>query len=538
MIETEGAESDWEEEGAHLASSTMLASSSSDDDGAFREAVDRSQSLPPIVNGISEDEGRGIDMGPSSRRRRLRAPRSGRWGIGWPRSDSLRGSSTVHEVAGGQRPLPIQGRRRTRSNLDMEREARERDARERTEREQLRREAQSGFEEDQSGASAGIGGYQKLYELLQVPRDATEASIKRSYYKLARQYHPDKNRNDAQAKDKFQKLAEAYRVLSDPESRAIYDRYGDKDFVKNSADVIDPSTLFAIVFGSDKFVGLIGELQLASLANNVDENGNTPSNAVLNEIQNARIGKLALEMIKAVKPWVDGDKKGFLSKTHKQMRRLKNCSFGPSLLDTVGNVYVQHTSYLMDKTRPFRQLSAMMRKASLRSHRIASQHKAMSAAGRVVNKQRRLHDRVMRAGQEGRHISEEETRKIAVEMAHNAIDMMWKISIIDIESTLEEVLKIVLSGRDLIADGSLNAPQSVQPSEDRVEIERSRPWLRVGSLSREVRAREAREGAELGFVRPGRPLHHGEVAITRQEILSERAYAIQAMGRIFMSALE
>lgn len=381
----------------------------------------------------------------------------------------------------------------------------------------------------------------KLYELLQVPRDATEGQIKKSYYLLARKYHPDKNADDAQATEQFQNLAEAYRVLSDPESRAVYDRYGDRGLVKNSVDVIDPSTLFAMVFGSDQFVHLIGELQLASLATNVDDGGNTPTEDILNDIQRARVGKLVLEMVKKLKRWVDGDKKGFIGDVHQQMKELREASFGPSLLHTVGNMYVQQTTYLLDKTRPF-NLSAVMRKATIRSHKIAAQHKAMTAASKVMDKQRKLHDRVMRTGRDSRFISEEEAKSIAVEMAENAIDMMWKISVIDIETTLEDVLMIVLCGRDLVAEGeSFTSLDTLFDSFAGVE-KSTRHRRRIGShLGRDRRDRGGDRGkdgdrGDFGLVRPLAALPHGEGAHTRQEILSERAYGIQAMGRVFMSA--
>lgn len=361
--------------------------------------------------------------------------------------------------------------------------------------------------------------------------------IKKSYYQLARKYHPDKNAGDEQATYKFQKLAEAYRVLSDPESRAVYDRYGDRGLVKNSVSNIDHSTLFAMVFGSDQFVHLIGELQVASLACNVDDTGNTPTEDVLSSIQRSRVGKLALEMVKFLKPWVDGDKKGFLSNTHHMMHKLREASFGPHLLQTVGNVYVQHSTHLLDKSRPF-NISAVMRKASMRSHKFASHHKAMSAASRVMDKQKKLHDRVMRSGRDHRFISEEEAKKIAVEMAENAIDMMWKISIIDIETTLEDVLLIVLSGRDLVAESDIFSPPlaSDVPLPDKHKYRR-----RIGSyLSREGREKSDRlrdqERIEAQLVRPLPPLAHGEAAISRHQVLSERAHGIQAMGRVFMMA--
>lgn len=51
-----------------------------------------------------------------------------------------------------------------------------------------------------------------FYELLGVPRDASSDTIKRRYYILARKMHPDKNPDDPQAKERFQRLAEAYQV--------------------------------------------------------------------------------------------------------------------------------------------------------------------------------------------------------------------------------------------------------------------------------------------------------------------------------------
>jgi molecular chaperone DnaJ len=64
------------------------------------------------------------------------------------------------------------------------------------------------------------------YEVLSVSRSATEEEIKKSYKKLAIQYHPDKNAGDQEAVAKFKEAAEAYEVLSDPDKRARYDRFG------------------------------------------------------------------------------------------------------------------------------------------------------------------------------------------------------------------------------------------------------------------------------------------------------------------------
>ncbi len=63
------------------------------------------------------------------------------------------------------------------------------------------------------------------YEVLGVARDADETAIKSAYRKLARQYHPDVNKSP-DAEERFKEINEAYEVLSDPEKRRVYDRYG------------------------------------------------------------------------------------------------------------------------------------------------------------------------------------------------------------------------------------------------------------------------------------------------------------------------
>jgi DnaJ-class molecular chaperone len=64
------------------------------------------------------------------------------------------------------------------------------------------------------------------YELLGIERGASDAEVKRAFRKVARELHPDVNAHDPEAEEKFKAAAEAYEVLSDPERRQVYDRYG------------------------------------------------------------------------------------------------------------------------------------------------------------------------------------------------------------------------------------------------------------------------------------------------------------------------
>ena len=65
-----------------------------------------------------------------------------------------------------------------------------------------------------------------LYEVLGVDRGANASDLKKAYYRLAKQYHPDHNPNDKVAEDKFKEASSAYQVLSDDDQRARYDRFG------------------------------------------------------------------------------------------------------------------------------------------------------------------------------------------------------------------------------------------------------------------------------------------------------------------------
>jgi molecular chaperone DnaJ len=70
-----------------------------------------------------------------------------------------------------------------------------------------------------------MAGIRDLYEILGVPHDATQDEIRRAYRRLAREHHPDVSQSP-QAEDRFKEIAGAYEILSDPEKREQYDRYG------------------------------------------------------------------------------------------------------------------------------------------------------------------------------------------------------------------------------------------------------------------------------------------------------------------------
>ncbi len=93
------------------------------------------------------------------------------------------------------------------------------------------------------------------YEVLGVGRDASEQDLKSAYRKLAHQYHPDKNPNQ-EAEDRFKEASEAYEVLSDPDKRARYDRFGHA----NGQSPFDPFGFGGAASVNDIFGEIFGEM--------------------------------------------------------------------------------------------------------------------------------------------------------------------------------------------------------------------------------------------------------------------------------------
>ena len=79
--------------------------------------------------------------------------------------------------------------------------------------------------------------------------------------RLAIKHHPDKNRDDPTAEERFKKIAIAYQTLSDPELRKKYNEFGSKES-QPEGGFVDPEEVFSAIFGGERFVPIIGEISL------------------------------------------------------------------------------------------------------------------------------------------------------------------------------------------------------------------------------------------------------------------------------------
>jgi molecular chaperone DnaJ len=111
-----------------------------------------------------------------------------------------------------------------------------------------------------------MAGKRDYYEILGVSRSATEEELKKAYRKLAIKYHPDKNPGDKAAEEQFKEAAQAYEVLSNPEKKSAYDRFG-HDGVRGASgngrpgdmNMDDIFSQFGDIFGDNSpFEGFFG----------------------------------------------------------------------------------------------------------------------------------------------------------------------------------------------------------------------------------------------------------------------------------------
>ena len=179
-----------------------------------------------------------------------------------------------------------------------------------------------------------------LYDILGVSPSATQSEIKKAYYIKAKANHPDRNQNDPEAHQKFQKIGQAYQILSDEQLRANYDSQGNEG-VEN-VPKMDSSTLYAMIFGSEKFIPLVGELKLATQMQALETD--SKDNRIAYFHQKKREIQCAVNLAKQLQAYVDGngDPLQFHECIKEELAELSSSPFGSTLVRTIGRSYYEY----------------------------------------------------------------------------------------------------------------------------------------------------------------------------------------------------
>ncbi|KAH8739527.1 DNAJ protein [Cryptosporidium ryanae] len=306
------------------------------------------------------------------------------------------------------------------------------------------------------------------YDLLSVSPGASPDEIRRQYYRKAKQYHPDKNPDDNEAKEKFQKLGEAYQILADPELRRRYDEYGMG--ATEDMPVIDSSLIFTLLFGSDNLEKYVGKLKMASLVeiaslngNSNMNNSNTIENMIENE-QNKRTVRLAQKMRDKILPILnefDADNSVPTENSEKlqkwreeisqEARELCSNSFCDSMVEAIGWSYENYGSQYLGKIDTFLGIGGRYAKFQAKTRNVATTWKMASTAIKTAMAAQNLQSAIKKD-----HMSEDEkgenkdredssdaasTQQKFEETLPLILETMLQMTLMDIEDTVRTVAK-------------------------------------------------------------------------------------------------
>ena len=212
-----------------------------------------------------------------------------------------------------------------------------------------RRKEKDAKQRDDDGAAAAEGSEasrgaevkdRALYDALGVAPGASDAAVKKAYYKRALRCHPDKHPGDEAKKREFQAVSAAYAVLGEPEARRRYDATGEAGDADKGG--MDPAVFFAMIFGSEGFEKYVGELPMAALVKGGDGDDGPPDAAELDFAQRKRAVKLATTLVDELAPLVDGDEDAaaFKARCAAAAAPLVATPFGATLTRVIARAYV------------------------------------------------------------------------------------------------------------------------------------------------------------------------------------------------------
>ncbi|CAL1702788.1 unnamed protein product [Somion occarium] len=315
------------------------------------------------------------------------------------------------------------------------------------------------------------------YDLLAVSIDATTDDIKKAYRRLAIKFHPDKNRDDPNAEERFKEIAIAYQTLSDPVLRKKYNEFGPKESAPDGG-FVDPEEVFGAIFGGERFVPIIGHISLAkdmkTALQEADEleaeSKNVQRDAKGREIlspeekarREEKARKVAAEKAAAraerVQKLVENleRKLGIFTESatgpadpqvtesyrticQLDAEELKKESYGADLLHAIGFVYVSKSKAHLASNQTFLGVGGWLHNVQGKYHVFSETVSTLRSAIELKS----VFEQIQAAERAG-NLSPEEKRRLEEQAAEKGLQALFKGTKLEVESVLRETCDRVL----------------------------------------------------------------------------------------------
>ncbi|KAI8342080.1 X-domain of DnaJ-containing-domain-containing protein [Chlamydoabsidia padenii] len=297
------------------------------------------------------------------------------------------------------------------------------------------------------------------YDLLDIPINADAAQIKKSYRKLAIKYHPDKNQSEG-AEEKFKEISEAYQVLSDPQLRAYYNKYGKDKELAPGGGFSDPKEYFAQMFGGDAFRSMIGDLAMGEMfSESMDETAagqetedptkkqqmSKEQMEKLKAQQQERIKKLSENLISKLSLYTDSEGDvtaaalAFQEQIVVEAEKLKEESYGLELLHAIGYVYSSKGRHHLGLKGG--ELPSIFQSIKQKKHIVKELWTTIRSAMDI----QQAAELVEKAEKDG--MDQAEKLKLEEEVSNKVYKALWQTSKFEVEGTLRQVCDTVLQDK-------------------------------------------------------------------------------------------
>lgn len=349
-------------------------------------------------------------------------------------------------------PVPPRPTYTTLDQARAEQERREREERERRERErvaELQREREREREKEKeraekerqkrtasAGAGPGADEGESFYDVLGVERDASQAAIKRAYYRMAVRYHPDKNPDDPHAEEMFKKISEAYQILSDEKKKELYDKYGKSAVgLDQQGGAMDATLLFGVLFGAGKFEDTFGDIEELIDPQMFSEQPMDPEEREKYEKKLQETQDRLVELLKAkLRPFVHGYQKEFSEIVAAEIEEKLNAPGGPSLLAHIAYVYTQEAK---SHSGRWLGLEGFVTGIQETGHYISEAASVIGDLSRMQALQKELEKNPEIA----------QTEQVQQRAATLGLGLMWRLGKLQIERAVRQVCRAMFSSR-------------------------------------------------------------------------------------------